>query len=126
MKKMTGTLMGLAVALTLPTATAIPAPSCPDVESAREMLTRTAARQNDRELQASRGQQETKVSRNQDVQAARGENTPAASAGQGTVPVPLEMTRAASLVKEADAACQAGKTAEASQKAKAAIVLLQQ
>ena len=146
MKKMTGTLMGLAVALTLPTATAIPAPSCPDVESAREMLTRTAARQNDRELQASRGQQETTVSRNQDVQAprdrsqnvqaprageqdvqaARGENTPAASAGQGTVPVPLEMTRAASLVKEADAACQAGKTAEASQKAKAAIVLLQQ
>ena len=89
------------------------------------MLTRTAAKQNERELQASRGQQETKVSRNQDIQAPRAGNTPAASASQGTAPVPLEMTGAASLVKEADAACQAGKTAEASQKAKAAIALLQ-
>jgi hypothetical protein len=37
-----------------------------------------------------------------------------------------EVTRAATLVKEADAACQAGRTAEASQKAKAAIVLMKQ
>ena len=36
------------------------------------------------------------------------------------------MTQAATLVKEADTACQAGKTAEASQKAKAAIALMQQ
>jgi hypothetical protein len=143
MKKVTGTLMGLALTLTLPTAS-VPAPACPDVESAREMLTRTAASQNDRELQASRGQdtqaprdrsqdvqtprageQEIQAPRNQDIQAPRGGNAPTASASQ-VPPVRSEVTRAATLVKEADAACQAGRTAEASQKAKAAIVLMKQ
>lgn len=153
MTRTTGTIMGLALALTIPTASAIPAPSCPEVDSARAMLSRAAATQNDRELQAPRSQPETQAPRNQDIQAPReqrqdvqaprarqdqevqaprgqdiqaprGGNTPSASGNQDTVPP--QMKRAATLVKEADTACQAGNTAEASQKAKAAMALMQQ
>jgi hypothetical protein len=153
MTRTTGTIMGLALALTIPTASAIPAPSCPEVDSARAMLSRAAATQNDRELQAPRNQPETQAPRNQDVQAPREQrqdapaprarqeqetqaprdqglqaprdgNPPSASGKQDTVPP--QMKRAATLVKEADTACQAGNTAEASQKAKAAMALMQQ
>jgi hypothetical protein len=148
-KKTIGSIVGLALVLTIPAASAFSAPSCPEVDSARAMLTRAAATQNDRERQAPRGQ-ETQASRSQDIQAPRGQGqdiqaprqgqdvqaprnqdiqsprsgTTASGSGQATVP--SHMTRAAALVKEADTACQAGKTAEASQKAKAAIVLMQQ
>jgi hypothetical protein len=95
------------------------------------MLSRAAATQNDRELQAPRSQQETQAARNQDTQAPRDQsrdaqppNTPSASGQQDTVPP--QMKRAALLVKEADTACQAGNTAEASQKAKDAMALMQQ
>ena len=107
MTKPTGTIMGLAFALTIPTASAIPAPSCPEVDSARAMLSKAAATQNDRELQA-----------------PSGGNKPAAPGTQDTVPP--QMKRAAMLVKEADTACQAGNTAEAAQKAKDAMALMQQ
>jgi hypothetical protein len=124
MTKPTGTIMGLAFALTIPTASAIPAPSCPEVDSARAMLSKAAATQNDRELQATRSQPETQAPRNQDSQAPSGGNKPAAPGTQDTVPP--QMKRAATLVKEADTACQAGNTAEASEKAKAAMALMQQ
>ena len=138
-KKTIGTIVGLALVLTIPAASAFSAPSCPEVDSARAMLTRAAATQNDRELQAPRGQ-ETQASRSQDIQAPRqGQDVQAprnqdiqsprsgtTASGSGQATVPSHMTRAAALVKEADTACQAGKTAEASQKAKAAIVLMQQ
>ena len=107
MTKPTGTIMGLAFALTIPTASAIPAPACPEVESARAMLSKAAATQNDRELKA-----------------PSGGNTPSAPGTQDTVPP--QMKRAAMLVKEADTACQAGNTAEAAQKAKDAMTLMQQ
>ena len=107
MTKPTGTIMGLAFALTIPTASAIPAPECPEVDSARAMLSKAAATQNDRELKG-----------------PSGGNTPAAPGTQDTVPP--QMKRAAMLVKEADTACQAGNTAEASEKAKAAMALMQQ
>ncbi len=68
-KKITGTIVSLALVLTIPAASAFSAASCPDVDSARAMLTRAAATQNDRELQAPR--QETQASRSQDVQARR-------------------------------------------------------
>ena len=145
-KKITGTIVSLALVLTIPAASAFSAASCPDVDSARAMLTRAAATQNDRELQAPR--QETQASRSQDVQAPRqgqdvqaprqGQDVQAPRQGQdvqspragatasGPTTVPSHMTQAATLVKEADTACQAGKTAEASQKAKAAIALMQQ
>ena len=41
-----------------------------------------------------------------------------------TAPVPEDLKRAALLVKQADDACQAGKDAEASEKAKAAMALM--
>ena len=41
-----------------------------------------------------------------------------------TAPVPEEMKRAAILVKEADAACQAGQAAQAAEKAQAAMALM--
>ncbi len=104
--KTTGTIMGLALAFTIPTAPVIAA-SCPEVDSARAMLSKAAATQNDRELQA-----------------PSGGNKPAAPGAQDTVPP--QMKRAATLVKEADTACQAGNTAEAAQKAKDAMALMQQ
>jgi hypothetical protein len=107
MTKPTGTIMGLAFALTIPTASAIPAAACPEVESARAMLSKAAATQNDRELKA-----------------PSGGNTPSTPGTQDTVPP--QMKRAAMLVKEADTACQAGNTAEAAQKAKDAMALMQQ
>jgi hypothetical protein len=121
MIKTTGAIMGLAFALTIPTASAIPAPACPEVESARAMLSRVAATQNDRELQAPR---------NQEAQALR-EPTARQKDSESQTPraqdtVPPQMKEAAALVKEADTDCQAGNTAEASQKAKAAIALMQQ
>ena len=141
MTKTTGTIMGLALVLTIPTASAIPAPACPEVESARAMLAKAAAAQNDRELQArtqdaptprdqsrdaqapkARQDQEAQAPREQDAQTPRGGDT---SAGKQDT-VPPQMKRAALLVKEADTACQAGNTAEATEKAKAAIVLMQQ
>ena len=112
MIKTTGVIMGLAFALTIPTASAIPAPACPEVDSARAMLSRVAATQNDREIQTPRDATARPDPENQKPR------------GQDTVP-PL-MKEAAVLVKEADTDCQAGNLAEASQKAKAAIVLMQQ
>src|SRR5258705_7238701 len=97
MTKPTGTIMGLPSALTIPTAPAIPAPACPEVDSARAMPSKAAATQNDPELKA-----------------PSGGNTPSAPGTQDTVPP--QMKRAAMLVKEADTACQAGNTAEAAQK----------
>ena len=88
------------------------------------MLSKAAATQNDRELQAPRSQAETQAPRTQDSQPPRGGNTPSAPGTQDTVPP--QMKRAATLVKEADTACQAGNTAEAAQKAKAAMALMQQ
>jgi hypothetical protein len=111
MVKTTGTIMGLALALTLPTASAIPAPACPEVDSAREMLSRAAATQNDRELQAPR---DSTAQQAPEIQKPRGQDT-----------MPPQINEAAALVKEADTDCQAGNTVEASQKAKTAIVLMQ-
>ncbi len=112
MIKTVATIMGLALAFTLPTASAIPAAACPEVDSAREMLSRAAATQNDRELQAPR---DPTAPQNPEIQKPRGQDT-----------VPPQMNEAATLVKEADTDCQAGNTVEASQKAKTAIVLMQQ
>lgn len=112
MIKTTGTIMGLALAFTLPTASAIPAPACPEVDSARAMLSRAAATQNDRELQAPR---DPSARQDPEIQKPRGQDT-----------MPPQINEAAALVKEADTDCQAGNTVEASQKAKTAIVLMQQ
>ena len=122
MNKTTGVIMGLAFSLTIPTAPAISAPACPEVDSARALLSRAAATQNDRELQATRNQ-EVQAPREPTAQQDPEIQTPRA---QDTVPVPPLMKEAALLVKEAATDCEAGNTVEASQKAKTAIVLMQQ
>ncbi len=139
MTKTAGTLVGLALALAIPTASAIPAPPCPDVESARAMLAKAAATENDRALKEgpapAPGKQEGsgkekgpgKPESKQAPKGQPGQPPPAAAppAPVGPDPSP-EKKRAALLVKEADEACQAGQTAAASEKAKAAMALLRQ
>ncbi len=123
MTKTIGTLMGLALALAIPTASAIPAPSCPDVEAARAMLAKAAATENERVLK------ETPLKETPPKEAPKGqpEQAPRAAPAAPTAPDPSpEKKRAALLVKEADEACQAGQTAAASEKAKAAMALLRQ
>ena len=117
MMKATGTLMGLALAFTISTSSAIAAPACPEVDSARAMLAQAAAKQNERELQAPRDQ-------GQGAQPKDRQGAAPEAGKQDTVPP--QMKRAALLVKDADTACQAGNTAEAAEKAKAAIGLMQQ
>lgn len=117
MTKTIGALMGLALAFTISTS-AIPAPACPEVDSARAMLAQAAAKQNERELQAPRDQ-------GQGAQTPKDQQGASREAGKQDT-VPPQMKRAALLVREADTACQAGNAAEAAEKAKAAIGLMQQ
>jgi hypothetical protein len=67
------------------------------------------------DLQAPRSQ-EIQAPRSQDTQAPRSQGVQAARSAQ--------LTKAATLVREADVACKAGNTAMASEKAKAAMQLL--
>ena len=116
MMKTTGTFMGLALAFTISTSSAIAAPACPEVDAARAMLAQAAAKQNERELQAPRDQ----------GQGTQPKDRQGAPPEAGKQDIPPQMKRAALLVKDADTACQAGNTAEAAEKAKAAIGLMQQ
>jgi outer membrane biosynthesis protein TonB len=152
--KATGTLAGLALALAFPIAPAVSAPACPEVDSARVMLAKAAAAKNEQDLkqmprnvpapqpgpqpqpgaqaqppgaqpkagpqpQAKAGAQPAP---NQPDQARGGQNKDAPAVE--TAPVPEDMKRAAILVKEADAACQAGQAAQAAEKAQAAMALM--
>lgn len=132
------TLLGATLTLGWPAERAFPAPACPDVESAKASLERAASRENSRELseRASRAPapqrtEDTKAPKAQreqpgtnqlpSGQAPGGQNRDAAASPS---PRTLQLSRAALLVKEADTACQAGKTTEAAQKASAAMSLL--
>ena len=84
------------------------ATNCPDVDAAQEMLAKAASNENSRALDAARKPSES------------------ASGTQGSAGLPPpETSRAAALVKEAATACQAGDKTAASEKARAAMVLLQ-
>jgi hypothetical protein len=90
-----------------------------DVESAKTMLKqRTVAAQNVRAPRSLAGaqSQDIQAPRSQDTQAPRSQGVQAARSA--------ELTKAATLVREADVACKAGNTAMASEKAKAAMELL--
>src|SRR6266516_7588180 len=91
------------------------------------------------DVQAPRGNQDVQAPRgNQDVQAPRGNQNVQAPRGNQDVQAPrtstgataaaqaprTDMTKAASLVKEAEAACKAGNMTLASDKAKAALAIL--
>jgi len=134
MTKTIGTLMGLALALAIPTASAIPAPSCPDVEAARAMLAKAAATENERVLKETPLKEAPPKEApgpgktdGKEAPKRQPEQAPRAAPAAPTAPDPSpEKKRAALLVKEADEACQAGQTAAASEKAKAAMALLRQ
>ena len=100
-----------------------------DVGAARGNQNVQAPREN-QNVQAPRGNQDVQAPRgNQDVQAPRGNQdvqAPRAAAGatsQAQAPR-SNLTKAASLVKEAEAACKAGNMPLASKKAKGAMALL--
>jgi hypothetical protein len=81
----------------------------------------TQAPRGSQEVQAPRGKQEVQAPRgSQEVQAPR---TAAGSATTAQAPRG-DMTKAASLVKEAEAACKSGNMALATDKAKAALAIL--
>jgi hypothetical protein len=139
-----GTLLGLTLTLGGPADRALPAPACPDVESAKASLERAASRENSRALseraarapapQRSEDAKAPKAQPDQQAsnQAPKSSQAPAGAApggqNQDTAASPnprtLQLSRAALLVKEADTACQAGKTTEAAEKASAAMSLL--
>ena len=112
----------LAFALTLAPDIAAATTPCPDVDSARARLAQAAAEENTRALKAARQRDDAKATGKQ-VPGGKGPSAP--SAPQATPPPAApEALRAAALVKEAETACQNGDKAAASEKARAAIGLI--
>ncbi len=113
-----------------------PAAMCADVESAKAVLGKRAAASGDpraaartQDLQAPRGN-DVQAPRNQDIQAPRDQEIQSPRGGSSAPrgaqsPRSPEFREAAALVKEAEAACNAGNTTVASEKARAAMARLQ-
>ena len=95
----------------------IQAPRSQDIQAPRSLA---GARQ---DVQAPRSQ-EIQAPRSQEIQAPRSQDTQAPRSQGVQAPRSAELTKAATLVQEADAACNAGNTVMASEKAKAAMQLL--
>src|SRR5215468_1899415 len=100
---------------------------CPtEVEQAKEMLRQKSAAINPDDVQVPRAM----AGARQDVQSPRGnQDVQSPRAGSGATasshtPRSANVTKAQSLVKEAEAACKAGNMTQASQKAKSAMALL--
>jgi hypothetical protein len=117
---------------------------CADVESAKAVLGKRAAASGDpraaartQDLQAPRGNDvqaprgnDVRAPRNQDIQAPRDQEIQSPRGGSSAPrgaqsPRSPELREAAALVKEAEAACNAGNTTVASEKARAAMARLQ-
>src|SRR5215475_12797967 len=101
-----------------------------DVQSPRQNQDVQSPRGN-QDVQSPRGNQNVQSPRqNQDVQSPRGnQDVQSPRAGSGATasshtPRSANVTKAQSLVKEAEAACKAGNMTQASQKAKSAMALL--
>jgi len=128
-----GSLMFVTMLAPTPGSTAA---MCDDVESAKAVLGKHAAVSGDpraaartQDLQAPRGN-DVQAPRNQDIQAPRDQEIQSprgdSSAPRGAQsPRSPEFREAAALVKEAEAACNAGNTTVASEKARAAMARLQ-
>ena len=113
---------------------------CADVESAKLALqakpeSRNPMAARNQDVQAPRQQQDTQAPRNQDIQAPRNQDVQAPRSQDIQAPRGSESTKsgssaprhaqAAQLINEAEAACSSGNTAVASEKARAAMSLLQ-
>jgi len=154
MKTLFAGVLGAAVILCSLPAVGWPQSTCPaELDQAKDMLSRkrasvkpedvqapramAGARQNvgaargNQDVQAPRGNQDVQAPRyNEGVQAPRGNQdvqAPRAKAGARSQAqaAPSSLTKAASLVKESEAACKAGNMALASKKAKSAMALLE-
>jgi hypothetical protein len=121
MKKLLAAALSIAFVIAFYPAASPAAATCADVESAKSMLkkqtTTTYETQAPRSLAGARSQ-DVQAPRSQDVQAPRSQSVQA--------PRSLELKNAATLVKEADTACNAGQGAMATEKAKAAMELLKE
>jgi len=146
MKKLFAAVLSVAVAVSLSPVVTSAQSTCPaEVAQAKDMLTKkTAAAKADNDqaprslagarqdvAQAPRENQNVQAPReNQNVQAPRTNEeinqAPRSGAGATTTAQALraDMTKAASLVKQAEAACKAGNLTQASDKAKAALAIL--
>jgi hypothetical protein len=138
MKKLFVALLSfLLIAAFYPAVSESATPCPPEVNQAKELLAKrqvaktTAEPQAPRalagakkpEMQAPRGQ-DVQAPRGQDVQAPRGQDIQAPRALAGAKAKTPNIAKARTLVEEAEAACKAGKTTLAMEKAKAAIEIL--
>ena len=127
MKKLLAAALSTAFVVTFYPAVSPAATTCADVESAKVMLKQqTVATKNapaPRSLAGARSQ-DIQAPRSQEIQAPRSQDTQAPRSQGVQAARSAELTKAATLVREADAACKAGNTAMASEKAKAAMELL--
>ena len=137
MKKLFAAVLSVAVAVSLSPVVTSAQSTCPaEVAQAKDMLTKkTAAAKADndqapRSLAGARQDVAQAPRENQNVQAPRTNEeinqAPRSGAGATTTAQALraDMTKAASLVKQAEAACKAGNLTQASDKAKAALAIL--
>ena len=137
MKKLFAAVLSVAVAVSLSPVVTSAQSTCPaEVAQAKDMLTKkTAAAKADndqapRSLAGARQNVAQAPRENQNFQAPRTNEeinqAPRSGAGATTTAQALRanMTKAASLVKQAEAACKAGNLTQASDKAKAALAIL--
>jgi hypothetical protein len=123
MKKLLAAVLSIAFLVTFYPALSPAATTCTDVESAKSMLKKQTATTS--EIQAPRlagaRSQDIQAPRSQDVQAPRGQDVQAPRTQDVQAPRSAELKKAATLVKEADAACNAGNKTMATERAKAAM-----
>jgi hypothetical protein len=143
MRKLLATVLGVTTVVALSASAGMGQTSCPpEVASAKAMLTQTANSQDvqaprslagarSQELQAPRSQelqaprsQELQAPRGQDLQAPRSQELQAPRSQEIQAPRSAEFTKASTLVSEAEAACKAGNSSLAADKANAAMGLL--
>ena len=143
MKKLLAAALSIAFIVTFYPAMSPAATSCADVESAKSMLKKQTATAHEiqaprslagarsQDVQAPRSQdvqaprsQDVQAPRSQNIQAPRSQDVQAPRSQDVQAPRSAELKKAATLVKEADAACNAGNSAMATEKAKAAMELL--
>ena len=143
MKKLLAAALSIAFIVTFYPAMSPAATSCAAVESAKSMLKKQTATAHEiqaprslagarsQDVQAPRSQdvqaprsQDVQAPRSQNIQAPRSQDVQAPRSQDVQAPRSAELKKAATLVKEADAACNAGNSAMATEKANAAMELL--
>jgi hypothetical protein len=135
MRKLLATVLGVTTVVALSASAGMGQTSCPpEVASAKAMLTQTANSQDvqaprslagarSQELQAPRSQ-ELQAPRSQELQAPRSQELQAPRSQELQAPRSAEFKKASTLVSEAEAACKAGNSSLAADKANAAMGLL--